>query len=105
MPVGSGCRPVARMAGAELTGGTAVHHSRRGPCCGTVYAPWPIGHRQVMLGAVARHLATACHDVRQERVAVMRGSRYEVTGREAGTRSRGRDGQDIAASAWADCCS
>jgi hypothetical protein len=52
-----------------------------------------------------QHLATACHDVRQERVAVMRGSRYEVTGREAGTRSRGRDGQDIAASAWADCCS
>jgi hypothetical protein len=62
-----------------------------------------IGHRQVMPGAVARHLATACHDVRQERVAVMQGSRYEVTGREAGTRSRGRDGRDIAASARADC--
>jgi hypothetical protein len=72
---------------------------------GPVLGPGVGGQVRLDAGAVARHLATACHDVRQERVAVVQGSGYEVTGREAGMRSHGRNGQHIAARAWADCCS
>lgn len=41
---------------------------------------WPLGHGQVMPGAMAGHLAIACHDVRRARAEVMPRSRYEATG-------------------------